>query len=154
MILEFIKTENSPPSLIHLCFKFLYLICKVSSEQLQLCDCWMIVNAQALHLQMFWFFFLFLNRSEVIKSSCSFSHMRLQICRQFWTCCLNKIQKTTRWDGGALTLKSPCVSVADHQATLIQTNTFIFKTVYCTSLNGNGFIELAAYMRDIFNFFF
>lgn len=30
MILEFIKTETSPPSLVHLCFKFLYIICKVS----------------------------------------------------------------------------------------------------------------------------
>lgn len=39
MILEFIKTDTSPPSLIHLCFKFLYTICKVSSEQFQLCYC-------------------------------------------------------------------------------------------------------------------
>eukprot|EP00066_Takifugu_rubripes_P002691 XP_003964773.1 PREDICTED: tubulin-specific chaperone D [Takifugu rubripes] len=29
MILEFIRSENSPPSLVHLCFKFLYIISKV-----------------------------------------------------------------------------------------------------------------------------
>ncbi|XP_041861103.1 tubulin-specific chaperone D [Melanotaenia boesemani] len=28
-ILEFVKSENSPPSLVHLSFKFLYIICKV-----------------------------------------------------------------------------------------------------------------------------
>lgn len=30
MILDFIRSEKSPPSLVHLCFKFLYVICKVS----------------------------------------------------------------------------------------------------------------------------
>uniref|UniRef100_A0A669EWW7 Tubulin-specific chaperone D n=1 Tax=Oreochromis niloticus TaxID=8128 RepID=A0A669EWW7_ORENI len=29
MILDFIRSEKSPPSLVHLCFKFLYIICKV-----------------------------------------------------------------------------------------------------------------------------
>lgn len=29
MILEFISSETSPPSLVHLCFKFLYIISKV-----------------------------------------------------------------------------------------------------------------------------
>uniref|UniRef100_A0AAX7UAJ5 Tubulin-specific chaperone D n=1 Tax=Astatotilapia calliptera TaxID=8154 RepID=A0AAX7UAJ5_ASTCA len=29
MILDFIRSEKSPPSLVHLCFKFLYVICKV-----------------------------------------------------------------------------------------------------------------------------
>ncbi|XP_042371136.1 tubulin-specific chaperone D-like [Plectropomus leopardus] len=29
MILEFVRSEKSPPSLVHLSFKFLYVICKV-----------------------------------------------------------------------------------------------------------------------------
>lgn len=33
MILEFVRSEKSPPSLVHLSFKFLYIICKVSQKQ-------------------------------------------------------------------------------------------------------------------------
>lgn len=36
MILEFIRSETSPPSLLHLCFKFLYIISKVGISKIQL----------------------------------------------------------------------------------------------------------------------
>lgn len=33
MLLEFVRSEKSPPSLVHLGFKFLYIICKVSKNK-------------------------------------------------------------------------------------------------------------------------
>lgn len=34
MILDFVRSEKSPPSLVHLCFKFLYIICKVGITEI------------------------------------------------------------------------------------------------------------------------
>lgn len=32
IILDIVRSEKSPPSLVHLSFKFLYIICKVSQQ--------------------------------------------------------------------------------------------------------------------------
>ena len=41
MMLEFVRSDTSPPSLVHLSFKFLYIICKVSLTQ---CSRWQCLH--------------------------------------------------------------------------------------------------------------
>lgn len=102
-MMEIVRDEKSPPSLVHLAFKILYIICRVSK-----CRPYQLFPGGLLTYYYYYTstkadsrfsvngVFSPLCRSDVIKSSCITFLMRFRMFSLCWTCSPDKIPLRTR----------------------------------------------------------